>query len=187
MNPTLKAGDGLQLKPYRGKKIRSGDVVVFNSPDGDRKITHRVVSVDSKGIRTWGDNNKNIDPWVVSPEHIIGRVIYAQRGKKWKRVFGGVAGQLFAIVVRVIKVLDSGTALMLRPAYRWMVRTGFLRELFKNQIKSAVVTINRPGGAEMQLLMGRRVIGRLRSGKAQWQIRRPFRLFLDEASLPKGT
>jgi hypothetical protein len=34
--------------------------------------------------------------------------------------------------------------------------------------------------------MGRRVIGRRIEGKRGWQIRRPFRLFVDETSLPEN-
>jgi signal peptidase I len=45
MNPTLRAGDGLQIEPYEGKKIRAGDVIVFVSPENGHKVTHRVISV----------------------------------------------------------------------------------------------------------------------------------------------
>jgi hypothetical protein len=41
-------------------------------------------------------------------------------------------------------------------------------------------------GKELQLLMGRRVIGRWLPGMSRWHIRRPFRLFVDEASLPEN-
>jgi hypothetical protein len=34
--------------------------------------------------------------------------------------------------------------------------------------------------------MGRRVIGRWLPGMSRWHIRRPFRLFVDEASLPEN-
>ena len=184
MNFTLRAGDELQVKPYEGKKIRVGDVVVFNSPENGRRITHRVISVNSKGIRTRGDNNKNIDLWILSPENIIGRVIYAQRGNIRKKVLGGFAGELFSATVRSIKVLDSRITLLLRPGYRWMVRTGFLRRFLNIEIKPKVITLNRPGGAELQLLMGQRVVGRLLPGQGGWQIRRPFRLLVDERTLP---
>jgi signal peptidase I len=184
MNPTLRAGDGLQVEPYEGKTIRVGDVVIFNSPEEDRKITHRVMSVNSKEIRTRGDNNKNTDPWVLSPESIIGRVICAQRGNRRKKVFAGTTGRLYAIVVRIIKVLDSRITLLLRPVYRWMMRIGILRKRMQPLIETQIISFDRPEGTELQLLMGRRVIGRLRPGKSQWQIRRPFRLFVDEERLP---
>jgi len=44
---------------------------------------------------------------------------------------------------------------------------------------------NRSDGVEFQLLMAGHVIGRLIPGKGEWFIRRPFRLFVDEASLPQ--
>jgi signal peptidase len=184
MNPTLRAGDGLQVEPYEGKKIRVGDVVVFISPENGHNITHRVISIDSEGIRTRGDNNKNKDSWVLSPEGIIGRVIYAHRGKIRKKVLGGFTGELFSATVRLEKTLDSRISSLLRPAYRWMVKTGFLRRLLNLQMKLIVITLNRTDGTELQLLVGRHVIGKLRRGDTQWQIQRPFRLFVDEKSLP---
>jgi hypothetical protein len=187
MNPTLTAGDELQLEPYNCKKIRVGDVVVFNVPEDGRKITHRVISVNSKGVRTLGDNNKIIDAWVLTTENIIGRVVYAQRGRRRRRVFGGSIGRFYVIVVRLMKMLVSGIAVLLRPVYRWMVQTGFIIRLFSGQIKPLIITLNRQEGTELQLLVGRRFVGRLLPGESQWQIRRPFRLFLDETSLPKGT
>jgi hypothetical protein len=44
----------------------------------------------------------------------------------------------------------------------------------------------------MQLVLGRRIIGRRPAGAGLWIIRRPFRIFVDEQALPwkkgkKGT
>jgi hypothetical protein len=49
-----------------------------------------------------------------------------------------------------------------------------------------VISLNRDAGTELQLVMGRRVIGRWLPGKSGWNIRRPFRLFVDEESLPEN-
>lgn len=183
MNPTLKSGDGLEVVPYDGKKIRRGDVIVFFSPEGGQKITHRVVCVDSYGIKTQGDNNNQVDPWIVSSDTIIGRVVYAQRGNKRRRVFGGPTGQLFAIVGKGKKVLDMLISSLLRHPYHWVVRVSIFRRLMHRMIKARTISFKRPEGIELQLLIGRRVIGRLLPGKKKWCIQRPFRLFLDESSL----
>jgi signal peptidase I len=186
MNPTLKSGDGLEVVPWAGTKIRCGDVIVFFSPEGCQKITHRVISVNSKGVRTRGDNNKSVDPWVLTPVSIIGRVVYAQRGNKRRKVFGGPTGQLCAVGGRARKVLDMWVTSLLHHPYHWMVRIGILGRLIQRQIKLKVISLNRPEGIELQLLMGRRVIGRLLRGRKKWYIQRPFRLFLDESTLPEN-
>jgi len=186
MNPTLKSGDLLQVIPYDGKKVRRGDVIVFHSPENSRKITHRVISIDSKGIKTKGDNNKRIDPWVLSHDNIIGRVIYVQRGRGCRRVYWGPIGQLFVAIVKAIRLIDSVISYLLRPVYQQLARAGIFRRWLHGLLDIRVISFNRQEGTELQLLMGQQVIGRLPPGRSRWQIRRPFRLFVDEESLPRN-
>ncbi len=186
MNPTLRSGDRLNIIPYNGKKIRRGDVVVCIPPEGDSKIIHRVVSVSSRGIRTRGDNSNQVDQWILSPNHILGRVVSTQRGSRRRRIFGGPMGQLFAAVLRVIHAIDSGVSFLLRPLYERLARAGTFRRWLPRWMEPRVVSFSRDAGTELQLVMGRRVIGRRLEGKTGWHIRRPFRLFVDEASLPEN-
>jgi signal peptidase len=183
MNPTLKAGDRLQVIPYHGREIRRGDVIVFLSPGGDGKITHRVISVDSRGIRTRGDNSQ-VDAWGLNPEDILGRVVSVQRGNRLRRVVGGPMGHLFAVAVRAMRLIDSGISYLLRPAYHQLTQAGLLRRWLHAWIEIRVVSFNRPRGTELQLFMGPRMIGRRVPGGTRWKIRRPFRLFVDETALP---
>ena len=186
MNPTLKAPDILRVLPYKGRKIQPGDVIVFLSPEGSHTVTHRVARVDSDGIRTRGDKSSRVDPWVLSPNNIVGRVVYAQRGNRQLPIYGGTMGRLFAVSVKVIHVIDSGISTLLRPTYYWLARAGVFRRWLPARLKTRVLSFNRPAGTELRLLMGRRVVGRLLPGRDQWVIRRPFRLFVNEASLPGG-
>ncbi len=123
MNPTLRPGVRLDVKAYQRQKTRRGDVIVFIPPGRDSKVVHRVISVNSLGVRTRGDNCNQEDDWVLSREHIIGRVVAAQRGKRRWRVFGGPMGQLFAAVLRVIHAIDSRVSCLLRPAYNELAKT----------------------------------------------------------------
>jgi hypothetical protein len=186
MNPTLKTLDRIQVIPYNGRKIRAGDVIVFLASGYDRKVAHRVISAGSKGIRTRGDNDIKIDLWVLSPDDIFGRVVYAQRRNRRLRIYGGPVGRLFAYAVRTIHIIDHRISSLLHPVYHWLAQLSVFRQLLPANMKTRVFSFNRPAGTELQLLMGRRVIGRLLPGKDQWQIQRPFRLFVDEASLPKA-
>jgi hypothetical protein len=186
MNPIFKPGDRLQIIPYDGQEIRRGDVIVFISPEDGSKVVHRVISIDSNGINTQGDNCNSEDDWVLSREHILGRVISAKRGNRRRRIFGGILGRLFAAKVRIIHALDSFVSCLLHPAYDELARVGIFSRLLPAQMRPRVISFNRDAGIELQLVMGRRVIGRWLPGKSGWNIRRPYRLFVDEASLPEN-
>ena len=186
MNPTLKPGDRLDTVPYDRQKIRRGDVIVFISPLDESKAVHRVVSVDSKGIKTRGDNCNRIDPYVLSPDKIVGRVISVHRRNGRRRIFGGYLGRVFAGTARALIALDLGASFLLRPVYDRLARSGILRCWVPTWTKPRVIGFSRSGETELQLLMGRWVIGRRLPGMARWNIRRPFRLFVDENSLPRN-
>lgn len=186
MNPTLKPGDRLDTVPYDRQEIRRGDVIVFISPADDSKVVHRVVSVDSNGIRTRGDNCNRIDPWVLSPDQIVGRVSSVHRRNRRRRIFGGFWGSVFAGTARALYAIDSHTSILLRPFYDRLASSGILRRLVPVSIEPRVISFNHSGRSELQLLMGRWVIGRRLPGMARWHIRRPFRLFVDEDSLPRN-
>jgi len=186
MNPTLKPGDRLDTVPYDRQKIRRGDVIVFISPLDESKAVHRVVSVDSKGIKTRGDNCNRIDPYVLSPDKIVGRVISVHRKNKQRRIFGGYLGRVFAGTARALIALDLGASFLLRPFYDRLARSGILRCWKPVWLEPRVISFRHSGGTELQLLMGRWVIGRRLPGMARWNIRRPFRLFVDEDSLPRN-
>ena len=103
MNPIFKPGDVLEVLPYDGRQVQCGDVVLFSCLEESRNIVHRVVALDTIGIRTMGDNNIRIDPWVVSPKRIVGYVARAQRGWRWRRISGGWIGRLVANRIRAVK------------------------------------------------------------------------------------
>ena len=184
MNPTFKAGDGLQVVPYENRRIRVGDVVVFRVPERKRHVTHRVISVDSRGVRTRGDNNNKTDSWVLRPDEITGKVVSANRGTKSLSTHGGRRGILYARSLWFIKHANLTISRILHPAYHRLAASGIFRRTLPHGAKPRIFSFTRPNGVEMQLCLGRWIIGRRRPGWEQWQVRRPFRLFIDEASLP---
>ena len=186
MNPLLKSGDRLDTVPYDRQKIRRGDVVVFISPADGSKVVHRVVSVDSKAIKTRGDNCNRIDPWVLSPDQILGRVISVHRRNRRRRIFGGYLGRVFAGTAKGLIALDLGASYLLRPFYNRLARSGILRSWKPVWLAPRVISFSHSGGTELQVLMGRWVIGRRLPGMTRWNIRRPFRLYVDEDSLPRN-
>jgi signal peptidase I len=185
MNPTLKAGDGITVIPYGKRKISIGDVVVFPHPERNDNVVHRFVKVDSKGIRTRGDNNINLDPWSLLPDDIIGRVVSAQRKNRTITIHGQTGGRIITSTLRVIKYVNLLVSRILSPFYHWLVKSGILIKYNRFFPKTRILSFNRPMGTELQLLMGNRIIGRRLPGRDQWLIMKPFRLLVDETSLPK--
>jgi signal peptidase I len=184
MNPLLRDGDGLHIVPYRNRAIRPGDVIVFIPPEGEMKIVHRVVSHDARGIRTRGDNATKADPWVLTPDSILGRVIFIQRKNRRRRIVGGFPGRLAACSFSCVHRCDAAISFLLRPVYHRLARSAHLRKSIHGLLKPRVLCFSRPEGVELQLVVRRWLIGRRLPGKEQWEIRRPFRLCVDEEVLP---
>jgi len=82
MYPTLKINDIIIVKNVPIDDIKIGDIIVFKSPlNPQTPIVHRVINVieDIGGTKifiTKGDNNPTPDPWTVSGDLILGKVVY---------------------------------------------------------------------------------------------------------------
>lgn len=186
MNPLLQSGDQLHILPNRKRRIRRGDVVVFIPPGGCSRIAHRVVSVDSYGIKTRGDNSSGLDPWTLSPEDIMGIVVSVRRRNRRKRVHGATLGVMYFRVLRAIHLFDSTISTLVRPVYQRVAGSGIISRLLPCRMNTRVLSFSRAGQTELQLVLGRRVIGRWLPSKTQWDIRRPFRLLVNEEALPRN-
>jgi hypothetical protein len=178
MNPTLWNLDKLFYVSYEGDLVKEGDVVVINSPSG-RKIIHRVQSIDSVGIKTMGDNNPAADPWLLRPDQIKGKVVYALRGKKMICIHGGFRGKIYALSFRSIRNLLVMSFHALKVPCDYLERSrlrGFM------VVQTRIFAFKHPDGVELQLHAAGHVIGRRRPG-GKWQISLPFRLLLKEETL----
>jgi hypothetical protein len=93
---------------------------------------------------------------------------------------------MFGLAMRAINVIDVRLSSQLRATYYRLARAGIFRPWLPSWMRPRVISFNRGAGTELQLVMGRRVIGKWQEGKSGWNIRRPFRLFVDEAALPEN-
>ena len=186
MAPIFRPGDLLYVVPYEQREIRCGDVVVFIAPDREKKIVHRVVSVGPRGIRTKGDNSWKIDPYLLKPDHMIGRVVYAKGRNRWRRVYGGVLGKWCAYKGGMVRRLRFAISSSVLPPVRRIIPVQTLRRMMGKRIPTRIIAINRPEGTELQLLLGRVVMGRLLPKRETWNLRWPIRLFVAVESLPSA-
>ena len=183
MKPTFRAGDGLIAVPYIDKKIHPGDVIIFKPKDRSGNVVHRVIRVGRDGVSTRGDNNNKIDPWLLTPEDITGRVVSVKRKNREFSVSGGLRGRVYGLFILRYNMLIRRVPGLLHSIYHIVSNTGIFRRLLP-LLNTQLISYKRPKGAELQLVMGKRIIARRLPGSEQWQIKRPFRLFIDEKTLP---
>lgn len=181
MNPTLCESDILEIAAYSDQPIHRGDVIFFLPSDRDRPVVHRVIQVTAEGIRTKGDSNNHVDLWFIRPEDVIGRVVWATRGKKRRLIYGGTVGLIWSFGMRGLKRVEKCFSFF----YHLLAQSGLLRRLVPLHKRIKIIAIKRPGGRAFKLLLENWVIGNYQPGMPYWQIQRPFRLFIDVESLPK--
>ncbi len=83
MSPTMPTGSAIVVEPVGSRTLlHTGDVITFRSSDNpDLLVTHRIVQANAYedgtiAYRTQGDANNAPDGWIVTPDQVVGRVIY---------------------------------------------------------------------------------------------------------------
>jgi len=184
MYPLLDERDILEVVPYAGQPVAMGDVILFEPPGRAGWTVHRVTQVTPQGIRTRGDNNTTEDEWSLSAADLRGRVVAAWRGARRRPIAGGRAGQLIAVLLHARLALDRGLARLGRPLYRMLAGRGWLARCLPPGWRPRPVAFQAPEGTRLRLVLGRRVVGQYDPERRRWLIRRPYRLLVDETSLP---
>ena len=185
MNPTLRAPELMEIVPYGKRPLRVGDVVLFRLPRNDQLVVHRIARVTPAGLSTRGDNNSRDDASLLQPQDIKGRVVAAWRGQRRRGITGGQQGRLAICWLRWRRVLGRGVSDLLHPLYQALSRRGLIAWLLPAPLRPRVMVLRSQGRDQFRLLWGRHVVGRYHDRKRQWQIQRPFRLFVDERVLPR--
>ena len=79
MNPNINKGDIVIVKKIKSEQIENievGDILVFNMRN--KVVVHRVQKINDNNNRlsfiTKGDNNIDVDNWVVNENDVIGIV-----------------------------------------------------------------------------------------------------------------
>jgi len=184
MKPTLKPGDLLRVKPYQGAALKRGDIIVFHPPHENQLVTHRLVSVRGGELRVRGDNNSRTDPWLIPPESIVGRVSQVKRTARFRKLASGPVGSVYGVLIGGVNGARRQLFYLGRPAYRWLASRGGLHRLWPFGLPFKVMAVRRDEGLEFKLVLAGRVIGKLPPHQHRWWIRPPFRLLIDEKSLP---
>ena len=184
MNPTLREPEIMEIMPYDNRPLCVGDVVFFLPAEAVQPVVHRIIRITPAGISTLGDNNAQEDVFLLQQKSVNGRVVAAWRGQKRRKIAGGYQGRLTSRWLRWRRVLDRGVSPLLHPLYRVLSHRGKIARVLPAPLRPRVVVFHVQGRDQFQLLLGRRIIGRYDERRHQWQIQRPFHLFVDGGALP---
>jgi len=185
MNPTLREPEMMEIVPYDNRALRVGDVVFFLPPQNDHPVVHRVARVTPAGMSTLGDNNTQEDPFLLQPKDIKGQVVAVWRGQKRRKIPGGLQGQLTSRWLRWRRIPVNGVSHLLHPLYHALSHGGLIARWLPAPLRPRVVVFQTQGQDQFRLLWGQHIIGRYDDQKRQWQIQRPFRLFVNERVLQR--
>lgn len=126
MYPFIRDGDILTIQPVEAAALNVGDVA-FYCAVGDRPVAHRVVSRElhsgSVVLRTRGDAQTCPDEQIRS-EHVLGRVVSVQRGRKIIRLNRGLRRLVALLWVRLSPVgpLIFRIAYTVKRTALWLLR-----------------------------------------------------------------
>jgi hypothetical protein len=185
MNPTLREPEMLEVVPYRDRPIHAGDVVFFEHPQANHMVVHRVARMAGGGIYTRADNYSREDAFLLRPTDIKGRVVAAWSGRKKRNIPGGWRGVVKSCWLIWLRRFGSELFIFPRFFYRAMAHCGIMVRFLPARFRPRVVLFQAGGKENPWLLLGRRPIGRYDEGLQQWQIQRPFLLFVDKQILEK--
>jgi len=185
MNPTLFEGDLLEIRPYESRPILSGDVIFFRNPEGNGYVVHRVAALSKSGVLARGDNNARADAHLLRPGDIVGRVVSARRGSRRRNIAGGRRGQIRGRLLLSLRAFQRGLSAVLHGPYRRIAEAGAVWKLVPKVRRPRCIETGPPGDARLSLVFLGKVIGHFEKQTGAWRIRRPFRIFVNEASLPR--
>ena len=76
MEPTIKTGSVCFINKNADiNKIKANDIIAFRSSDG-ALVTHRAIEIADSGIKTKGDNNKDMDGNRVTKANFVGKNLF---------------------------------------------------------------------------------------------------------------
>jgi signal peptidase len=121
MSPEIQAGDVVIVDDTAADSIGVGDVITYDSPESDQRITHRVVEVSESGgeraFRTKGDANEEADAQPVPASAVVGVVQFHVPLIGHVISFASSdAGMLLFVVVPAVALAVSETVSLYRDA-----------------------------------------------------------------------
>ena len=178
MNPTLF--EPMILEITRPDRYCPGDVVVFSDRNKTRTTVHRIVKCTPSGFITRGDNNLTEDQPIIQ-EDILGKVVAAYRGEKRFKIRNGKYGYREHRYLQTRKRLFPYFIKMFTFWYHLLSGSGICIHLLPKKFKPRIIQYQN---RQAHLFIGSLMVGRYDVHRRHWIIFRPWRIFIDEKTLP---
>jgi hypothetical protein len=181
MRGTFRAGDLLLVAPVGWKALRPGDVVAFRQPgvDGDGPVVaHRVVGRTAAGLLTRADCTTLRDAESIPAERLLGRVHSVQREGRLRPVYGGRAGRLRVVYLRLL----GGLLQVLRMPYSLLRASGLVRRLWRPRLVQ--VRLATGEGPLVKYIHGRRTVACWWPEEKRFWSRKPYDLVIEPPEEP---
>ncbi len=186
MHPTLRPGDGLKLHAYAGSdEIRVGDVIVYPHPCRPVDVVHRIIQITSAGVITRGDNNNLVDPYTVGFDDIIGKVLAAKRKNRLVGIRGGRVGWCIHKLMLARKY-GLPVVLWLPGRASKLIAAAGIFKVFHPLLRLKILHLEKNQQTCCILMIGRKAIGKRPGADGAWQIRFPYKYFIDTRRLGKN-
>ena len=179
MFPTLKEPDALEIIPFGGTLPATGDIVVCLPPEHEDYVVHRVTRITAQGIYTQGDNARMEDPWVLYNENIAGRVVFAWRYRKRRKIAGGLVGRIQCRINRLFIKVIRWLYLLVKPLYELICNNGAIHRLLPKQLRPRLVRFVQQGTPTLRLIWLDKMIGYCDVANGMWKIVPPYKLVVD--------
>jgi len=177
MRSTFKPGEVLYTRPA-GRAVKPGDVVVYEQ--GGVRVVHRVVSVETGGVRTRGDNNPSADQGVIPYEQILGVVEKAEDWDQARIITGGEKGAAKAATRWKLQAMLNQLRPIIGAPYRWLKGLRLVPKLWRPRIRQISVIVERR--EIVKYLVNGRTVATFDPACGCFTCRRPYDLVI----LPPG-
>jgi signal peptidase I len=179
MRPTFRPGHLLYVRPV-ARDLTAGDVVVFDDPERDGQVVHRVVAATDEGLVTRGDSNPRNDALPVAYGQVVGRVETAEFSGKFKEVAGGQRGLRAAQRRWAVLALWTRLSIILGAPYRALKASPQARRwliiIFRPQF--VILRLQTENGPLVKYIYHRHTVAVWEPVRARFTCRKPFDLVL---------
>ncbi len=186
MNPALLQDDILEWVPVSERLPVPGDVIIFRDPANTGcLIIHRVVIKYPDGSYcTRGDNMLFNDMHPVMHSEIMGVVTGGIREDRPMVVSMGSAGMRHhQYAQQRVKLLTRFEHFFAKPYWK-ISQIKFICRMVPERYQQRLVLVKTHEGYDLQVYLGRRLVGWKGEKDRDWTILPPYRLFIDRGHLP---
>ena len=176
MRGTFLPGDWLIFERIPFSSIKRGDILTFFDKT-EKRLVHRVIQINTKGIVTQGDNNLSPDADFLIKESMIGRVIDFERNGKFHKVWNGKLGLVRAWVLHERLHFICGAKFFLKKPYRMIKKTGIVVKFWHPKI--ATIIFETPDGSLVKYIHKGKTVASCWTNTNRWWFKRPYDFVID--------